>query len=127
MDAVQTDVAKIEKSIVKLFNQKKINEIMQFFSRDFVGFSSTRHERLTGLGQLKKTFLHYMDEGESVKYSIKGLKVNIYGEGALASFYWKVEISKKKKVQTIDGRASHFFLITDKGWKIVHEHYSKAH
>jgi ketosteroid isomerase-like protein len=72
--------------------------------------------------------LHYLKEGDEVKYSIKNLNIKIYGEGALSSFYWTVEITKRKKTKTIHGRGSHVFLINEEaGWKIVHEHYSKAH
>jgi ketosteroid isomerase-like protein len=127
MDAVQKDIAHVEKSIVKLFNQKKIKEILLFFSKNFIGFSSTQHERVTSRTQLKKTFLHYLDEGDEVKYSIKNLNIKIYGEGALSTFYWNVEITKRKRTKTIHGRGSHVFLVTGDGWKIVHEHFSKAH
>jgi len=127
MDDIQKEIAAIEKSIVTLFNKKKINEILTYFKSDFIGFSSTKHERVTSLTQLKKTFLHYLDEGDHVNYSIRNLKIKIYGEAALATFYWKVDLKKKKKTKTINGRGSHIFLISEKGWCIVHEHFSKAH
>jgi ketosteroid isomerase-like protein len=127
MDTFEKEVVHIEKSIVKYFNQKNINEILNFFMKDFTGFSSTRHDRLTNVGQLKKTFLYYLQEGDKVTYSINGLKVHIYGEFALATFYWKVNIRKKRKVKYVNGRGSHLFLLQDDRWKIVHEHYSKAH
>ena len=127
MDAVQKDIAHIEKNIVKLFNQKKIDEILHYFSKNFIGFSSTQHERITSRPQLKKTFLHYLEEGDEVTYSIKNLHVKIYGEGALSTFYWNVDITKRKRTKTIHGRGSHVFLISENGWQIVHEHYSKAH
>jgi ketosteroid isomerase-like protein len=128
MDEIQREIVDIEKSIVKLFNQRKIKEILAFFSKEFIGFSSTKHERIPNLTQLKKTFLHYLDEGDEVVYSIKNLKVKIYGESALSTFYWTVELTKKKKkTKIINGRGSHVFLILDGVWSIVHEHYSKAH
>ena len=127
MDDIQKEIVEIEKSITKFFNQKNIKGILQYFNPDFIGFSSTKHDRVTSLGQLKKTFLHYLDEGEELTYSIKNLKVKIYGEAALSTFYWNVELKKKKRVKNIDGRGSHIFLMGESGWKIVHEHYSKAH
>jgi ketosteroid isomerase-like protein len=127
MDEIQKEVAEIEKSIVKLFNEEKVKEILTHFDKEFIGFSSTQHDRITNLTQLKKTFLHYLDEGDEVKYHIKNLRVKIYGEAALSTFYWTVDIKKKKKVKSIDGRGSHIFLLEDVGWRIVHEHYSKAH
>lgn len=127
MDEIQKELVVIEKSIVKLFNEKKIKDILKYFRSDFIGFSSTKHDRLTNLTQLKKTFLHYLDEGDEVTYDIQNLKVNIYGEAALTSFYWTVELKKRKKIKIINGRGSHIFLLLDGGWLIVHEHYSKAH
>ena len=128
MDEIQKEIVNIEKSIVKLFNEKKIKEIPNHFSKNFVGFSSTKHERLTNLTQLKKTFHHYLEEADSLVYNISNLKVKIYGEAALSTFYWTVELKKgKRKPKLINGRGSHVFLMLDEGWSIVHEHYSKAH
>lgn len=127
MDFIQKEFVGKEKAMVKLFNTKKIDSILEYFSDNFIGFSSTKHERLTRASQLKKTFLHYLSEGDKVKYSIKNLKVNIYGECALTSFYWQVDIHKKKKVKSLNGRASHVYMQEADEWKIVHEHFSKAH
>ena len=127
MDAIEQGLADIEKAMVKLFNKGDVDGILKLFNDDFVGFSSTKHERLTKLAQLKKTFLFYLKEGDSVKYSIKNLKVKIIGESALATFYWQVDIRKKNKVKSIDGRGSHVFILKDDQWKIIHEHFSKAH
>ena len=127
MDTFEKAVVNIEKSIVKYFNQKNIKGILDFFVKGFTGFSSTRQERLTSLAQLKQTYLYYLKEGDKVTYSINGLKVHIYGEFALATFYWKVSIRKKGKVRNVTGRASHVFVMQEDTWKIVHEHFSKAH
>ena len=128
MDEIQKEIVAIEKSIVKLFNERNVKEIIKYFSKNFVGFSSTKHERIPNLTQLKKTFLHYLDEGDEVIYAIQNVRVKIYGEAALSSFYWTVELKKKKrKTKIINGRGSHIFLIDESGWSIVHEHYSRAH
>jgi ketosteroid isomerase-like protein len=127
MDTIEKELADIEKGIVKSFNEQNMKGILTYFDKNFVGFSSTQHDRLTSLSALKKTFQHYLEEGDTVAYSIKNTKVKIYGECALTTFYWKVDIQKKKKVKSIDGRGSHVFLMRENGWKIVHEHYSKAH
>lgn len=127
MDAIQKELADKEKAMVKLFNSKNIVPILDYFDDNFVGFSSTKHERLTRKSQLKKTFLHYLEEGQKVKYAIKNIKVDILGECAITSFYWQVDIHKKKKVKSLTGRASHVYLQELDDWKIVHEHFSKAH
>jgi ketosteroid isomerase-like protein len=127
MDTIEKALADIEKSMVKLFNKKEIDKILKYFSQNFIGFSSTKHDRITQLSQLKKTFLYYLTEGDKVKYSIRNLKVKIYGELALTTFYWRVDIQKKQKTKAVEGRGSHLFLLIDTDWKIVHEHFSKAH
>jgi ketosteroid isomerase-like protein len=123
MDFFEKSLVAIEKKIVELFNKKDITSILKFFSDDFEGFSSTQAKRLTSMAQLKKTFLYYLQQGK-VHYSIDNIKTHIYGESALTTFYWKVEITKGKKTIRVEGRASHVFNYTD-NWKIVHEHYSK--
>jgi len=128
MDEIQKEIVAIEKSIVKLFNERNVKEIIKYFSKNFVGFSSTKHERVPNLTQLKKTFRHYLNEGDEVIYAIQNMRGKIYGEAALSSFYWTVELKKKKrKTKIINGRGSHIFLIGETGWRIVHEHYSRAH
>ena len=127
MDAIEKELAEIEKGIAKSFNEQNLKGTLSCFDKNFVGFSSTQHDRLTSLSALKKTFQHYLEEGDKVTYSVKNVKVKIYGECALTTFYWQVDIQKKKKVKGIDGRGSHVFLMREDGWKIVHEHYSKAH
>lgn len=127
MDSIQKEFVTKEKAMVKLFNSGNIDAILDFFDDNFVGFSSTKHERITKKSQLKKTFLHYLDEGNPVNYSIKSIKVDILGECAVTSFYWQVDIHKKKKVKSLNGRASHVYMQEGEDWKIVHEHFSKAH
>ena len=56
MDTIRNALIDTEKSIVKLFNSGDVKGILAYFNTEFVGFSSTRHERLTGLSQLKKHF-----------------------------------------------------------------------
>jgi len=125
MDSVEREIINIEKSMVKLFNEKKFDEIIKYFSKNFIGFSSTKHQRLNSISQLKKTFDHYV--GDKVKFSIKNMQVKIYGESALTTFYWKVEMEKRKKSTFVEGRGSHLFLFIENKWQIVHEHFSRAH
>jgi ketosteroid isomerase-like protein len=127
MDAIEQSVADVEHEIAELFNSGNIDGILEHFSSNFIGFSSTRHERVDDREQLKKTFLHYLDEGDRVTYSVSDISVRIYGEAASSSFYWEVQIEKGRKKSKIHGRGSHVFLQDLDGWKIVHEHYSKAH
>ena len=127
MDSIEKSIADIEHQIANHFNKGEIDDILTFFSDNFVGFSSTHHKLINKKTDLKATFLHYLHEGDKLQYSISDLDVRIYGEAASCSFYWKVVITKNKRKKTINGRGSHLFLQDIDGWQIVHEHYSKTH
>ena len=125
MDDIEKSFVEVEKKIAALFNKKDIKGILKIYRDDFMGFSSTKDTMIKGLPELKKTFLYYLKQGDKVKYSIKNVNACIYGETVLTTFLWTIEIKKGNKKTSVNGRASHVFILTD-DWYIVHEHYSKS-
>ena len=89
-----------------------------------MGFSSTQHNRIAGTGALKKTFHHYLRQSPRATYRISQPKVQVFGNAAVASFYWTVELTARRAVR---GRGTHVFAKRGKDWRIVHEHFSRAH
>jgi ketosteroid isomerase-like protein len=89
-----------------------------------VGFSSTRHERIAGRAALAKTFHHYLRVSPRVRYAITQPKVQVLGDAAVASFYWKVQLAPGHHVE---GRGTHVLVKQRGQWKIVHEHFSRSH
>ena len=123
MSAAQRSILQLERQQERDFNQRKIDALLKPFARSFVGFSSTKHARIAGLGALKKTFLHYMRQAPRVRYHIAQPRVQVYGSTAVASFYWTVRLGRR----TVRGRGSHVYAKHGKYWYIVHEHFSRAH
>jgi ketosteroid isomerase-like protein len=127
MTGVERAILDIEKKQAAAFNQGDLKSVLDFFDQHIVCFSSTQQERVTGRAALRRTFEYYLKEADKVQYRITQPVVQVYGDTAIASFYWTVTLTSGSKRQTIEGRGSHV-LVNQKGaWKIVHEHFSRAH
>ncbi len=124
MTTAQREILRRERRQVKDFNRRRLQALLEQFAPGFVGFSSTRHARITGRAALKKTFQHYLRQSPRVRYSIAQLRVQVFGGTAVASFYWTVTLGRRRKVR---GRGTHVFVKKAGRWQILHEHFSRAH
>ena len=128
MGAIEKQILEIEKKMVGAYNQGNIEEIVECFDSDVIGFSSTRHERLMGLDDMRETFLYYSKETDSLEFSITSPLIKIASdESAVMTFYWLVVMVSGKKRREIHGRGTHVFAKRGNDWKVVHEHFSRAH
>ncbi|MBI3950687.1 MAG: nuclear transport factor 2 family protein [Acidobacteria bacterium] len=127
MTKIERAILDVEKKQVAAFNQGDLKTVLDFFDPHIVCFSSTQHERITGRAGLRRTFEYYLKEAEKVQYRITEPVVQVYGDTAIASFYWTVTLTNGSKRQKIEGRGSHVLLNQNGAWKIVHEHFSRAH
>lgn len=123
MKAVQ-EIVRREREQVRFFNRGQVDAIVKQFDPSFVGFSSTRHDRIAGLAALRRTFFYYLRKSPKFRYRITQLRVQQFGDTAVATFYWTVRLGPRRK---IDGRGTHVFTRRGKNWRIVHEHFSRAH
>jgi len=127
MSKIEKAIIDVEKKQAAAFNQRDLKSVLDFFNKNIVCFSSTQHERVAGRAGLRRTFEYYLKEADKVQYRITQPTVQVYGDTAIASFYWTVTLTSGGKRRQIDGRGSHV-LVNEKGsWKIVHEHFSRAH
>ncbi len=94
------------------------------FEKSFVGFSSTQHKRIRGLGALRRTFLYYKKRAPKMTYHTQQPLVHVGGRVAVATFYWTVGLGGG---HTVHGRGTHVFTKQSSGWRVVHEHFSRAH
>ena len=124
MASVEREILRLEQQQARDFNRHDLGALLEQFGPGFLGFSSTRHQRVAGRNELASTFRHYFDRSPRVQYRINQPRVQVIGDTAVASFYWTVTLSPRRKVE---GRGSHVFVKRPGGWKIVHEHFSKAH
>jgi len=124
--ALQT-ILGIEKEMVRDFNAGKIDELLGHFHPRVVGFSSTQQERIAGHAAMKKTFNYYFQASSRMKYQISQPQVQVMGDAAVATFYWTVELGAGRPRHLIKGRGTHVYAHQQGKWRIVHEHFSRAH
>ena len=124
MKASERAILRLERAQVADFNHHRIKALLAHYANGFVGFSSTRHERIAGRAALAKTFQHYLKVSPRVGYGITQPRIQVLGDAAVASFYWKVQLAPE---HSIEGRGTHVLVRQRGQWKIAHEHFSRSH
>ena len=127
MEGTETLILSLEQEQVEAFNKGDIEKILSYFDPDIVGFSSTKHDRFVGLEDLRKTFEYYLQKTSKLEYSISDPSVQVFGDTAVLSFYWLAVMVFGKTRREVQGRGSHMYRKINGEWKIVHEHFSRAH
>lgn len=117
-------VLHLEREQVRAINRGDLKGALKMFDRGFVGFSSTKHKRIRGLGALRKTFEYYLKRAPKLAYHMEQAHVSVSGGTAVATFYWTVRLGRGRGIH---GRGTHVFAKQGKEWKVVHEHFSRAH
>ena len=121
---VRGEILHLEREQVRAINRGDVRGALKLFDRGFVGFSSTKHQRIRGLGALRKTFHFYLKRAQKLAYHLEQPHVSVSGGTAVATFYWSVQLGRGRKIH---GRGTHVFAKQGKEWKVVHEHFSRAH
>jgi len=124
MPTTRQQILQLERAQVRAINAADVRGALQMFDRAFVGFSSTQHKRIRGLGALRKTFHYYLKRAPKLTYHIEQPHVSVNGGAAVATFYWTVQLGRGHKIH---GRGTHVFSRQGKNWRVVHEHFSRAH
>jgi ketosteroid isomerase-like protein len=78
---------------------------------------------------IRNIYIVFRDNFTERKLRCSNLKFTSYGNVELMSFYWVFDATMKikngtQRVQT-KGRESQVWIKTDKGWRLVHVHYSE--
>ncbi len=128
MGAIEKQILEIEKQMVDAFNKGNIEDILKHFDEDVIGFSSTRHERLMGLDDMRETFLFYLKEADSLEFSITSPLIKVYSDSvAVMTYYWTVVMISGLKRREIHGRGTHVYAVKNGIWKVVHEQFSRVY
>jgi ketosteroid isomerase-like protein len=122
--SVRGQILHLEREQVRAINRGDLRGALKLFDRGFVGFSSTKHQRIRGLGALRKTFDYYLKQAPKLAYHLEQPHVSVSSGTAVATFYWSVQLGRG---HNIHGRGTHVFSKQGKEWKVVHEHFSRAH
>jgi ketosteroid isomerase-like protein len=118
------EILNLEREQVRAINRGDVRGALKLFDRGFVGFSSTKHQRIRGLEALRKTFDYYLKQAPKLSYHMENPHVSASNGTAVATFYWSVQLGRGHKIH---GRGTHVFAKQGKEWKVVHEHFSRAH
>ncbi len=94
---------------------------IHFLSDKFTKFGPRNFERqdVTSTNKSEAKFFSSISE---VSYLVNDLKIDIFGNVGIATYYPEVSFIKNGKRLESTGRQSLVFLLTDSGWKLVHEH-----
>lgn len=121
---IRKQILQLEREQARAINRGDVKGAVRMFDRGFVGFSSTQHKRIRGLGALAYTFHYYLKRAPKLAYRIEQPQVHASGSTAVATFYWTVEWGRGRRVR---GRGTHVFTRAGKNWRVIHEHFSRAH
>ena len=90
-------------------------------SEKFTKFGPRKFERqdLNGANASEAAFFSSIN---NVNYRIDDLKIDVFGNIGIVTYYPHVTFEKENELKVVDGRQTLVFLKTDGGWKIVHEH-----
>jgi len=127
MASSQQTILTIEKELVRDFNTGKTEDLLAHFHPRVVGFSSTQQQRISGRAAMRKTFDYYRHASTKMKYAIAKPQVQPFGDTAVVTFTWTVELGAGRPRHAIHGRGSHVFVRNGEKWQIVHEHFSRVH
>jgi len=127
MASAQQAMRGIEKEMVRDYSAGNIERLLGHFHSGVVGFSSTKQERIVGRAAMRKTFDYYRQASTHMKYQIAQLRIQVFDDSAIATFYWTVELGTGRPRHAIHGRGTHVFKRQGPTWRIMHEHFSRAH
>ncbi len=92
-------------------------------SDKFTKFGPRSFQR-QNIEQTNKSEAAFFSSIKNLKYEAKDLKIDVFGDIGIATFYPHFSFVKDGQTITGSGRQTLVFLKTKDGWKIVHEHGS---
>src|SRR5258708_37504242 len=95
--SVRGEILQLEREQVRAINRGDVLGALKLFDRGFVGFSSTKHERIRGIGALRKTFDYYLKKAPKLAYHMEQPHVSVNGGVAVAKVYWSVPLGGRHK------------------------------
>ena len=90
-------------------------------SDKFTKFGPRSFQR-QNIEQTNKSEAAFFSSIKNLKYEAKDLKIDVFGDIGIATYYPHVSFVKDGQTMTGSGRQTLVFLKTKDGWKLVHEH-----
>ncbi len=119
----QAELREVIKSIVNDAETASIEGLkaIHLNSNKFTKFGPRNFERqdVQGTNNSEEAFFGSIS---NYKLEVKDLKIDVFGDIAIATYYPIVSFVQNGEEKKGSGRQTLVFLKTPKGWKIVHEH-----
>jgi ParB family transcriptional regulator, chromosome partitioning protein len=126
------DLLEVQKAVVDIFhlpftNDFKAFEDLHHFEGGFSSWSAfPPFERLDGPQCLNKDKNWFYSVAPRLSAKIRDLKIEFYGDAALATFYVNFKGQHIDSDSGFDVRGTVLFARKSNTWKIVHEHWSRS-
>jgi ketosteroid isomerase-like protein len=120
----QAEVTRVLDEIYKSAQTKDIDLLSSFHAygpkfTDFKGGESRANSDKNEQNE-REFFTTHSD----FKYDIQDLKVNVFGDVAIATFHGAFEANKGDQHLSFQRQGTLVFVNTEGSWKIIHEHFS---
>ncbi len=119
----QAELREVVKSIVNDAETANIEGLKaaHLDSDKFTKFGPRNFNRqdVAGTNQSEEAFFGSIS---NYKQEIKDLKIDVFGEIGIATYYPHVTFVQDGEMKSGSGRQTLVFLKTENGWKIIHEH-----
>lgn len=122
----QNELREVIQSIVKdceAANLEGLKDI-HLHSDKFTKFGPRIFER-QDVERTNQSELAFFGSVSNYKEEVKDLKVDVFGEVGIVTYYRSVSFEQENEEKSVDLRQTLVFLKTSAGWKIIHEHGTK--
>src|SRR5260370_34036213 len=96
--SMRGQILHLEREQVRAINRGDLRGALKLFDRGFGGFSATKHERIRGLGALRKAFDYYLNKAAKLAYHMEQPHVPVNGGRAVAAFYGREQRGGRQKI-----------------------------
>lgn len=119
----QEELSKAVKSIAKDAMSGNIEGLhaIHLDSAKFTKFGPRSFDR-QDVASTKESEAAFFGSVSNMNYEIKELKIDVFGDLGIVTYYPHVSYMKDGEEKKASGRQTLIFLKTKNGWKIVHEH-----
>ena len=126
--AAQAEIREVINSIVKDAEGANIEGLKaaHLESEKFSKFGPRNFDR-QDISSTNATEEAFFSSISNYKQEIRDLKIDVFDDMAIASYYPHVSFTQDGEEKTVSGRQTFVFLSTEEGWKLVHEHSTPQH
>lgn len=123
---VQNEIREVIHSIIKDCETANLDGLTttHLISDKFTKFGPRSFER-QDVERTNKSELAFFGSVSNYQEDIKDLKIDVFGEIGIATYYRFVSFEQDGEEKKVNVRQTLVFLKTSDGWKIIHEHGNK--